>query len=441
MKLSNRCTVLRDRIVNEKPLNEKILPQHIMLFEAGIWNALQTGCSRPHSRIAAGMENVILNAPIIIQDLELLVGYNYADTPYPEFWSPTDTEEDKQIVLNAGFTLEQYRAHLQHHDEVLKYWQYDRHSCGYAQNHADITAEGPFDFIRDFTTADLELDDEWAAIGRCMSDNHTIIGYEKVLRKGFLGLLEEVEQAEKQHGPSDFYDALKALCRAAATLGARYAAQARELAKDYEPGSERYDELLRIAAVCDRVPAQPARSFHEAVQSLVFAHIINTWEDGINANSLGRLDQILYPYYVNDITNKKLSDEQAFELICSLWLKLYRDYDVQQSCVGGCDRNGKDATNALSYMMLDATEALGFIRCLSVRYHSGTDKAFLKRALEVVGRVQKGVPFFFNDEVMIPALVSKGIALEDAREYTQIGCVETVLSLGSCFYYLLDRTK
>ena len=77
--------------------------------------------------------------------------------------------------------------------------------------------------------------------------------------------------------------------------------------------------------------------------------------------------------------------------------------------------------------MLDVTEALDFVRCLSVRFDASTDRAFLRRALEVVGRVGKGIPFFFNDDVMIPALVSAGISYEDACDYTQIGCVETVI--------------
>ena len=155
--------------------------------------------------------------------------------------------------------------------------------------------------------------------------------------------------------------------------------------------------------------------------------MINTWEDYINANSLGRLDQILYPYYKRDIENGTLTKGEAFELLCCLWLKLYRDYDVQQSCVGGADKEGNSAVNELSYLMLDVTEALGFVRCLSVRYSPRTEKAFVQRALEVVGHVQKGIPFFFNDDVMVPALVSHGICLEDARDYTQIGCVETVI--------------
>lgn len=424
--LSDRCQILRDYAVNQKPMNRKILAQHPILFEEGMWDALEAK-KGPHSVIAAGMVNVMTRSVPIIQEGELLVGYNYADTPYPEFWSPGDTEEDRALVAEGGFTDEQFRRYLEHHEEVLRHWQYDRHAWEYNVTHNSEIAEGKFPFLKDFTTQELELDDEWAAIGRCMSDNHTIIGYERVLKKGFSGLLREIEAAEKVNGPSDMYDAMKQLCHAASVLGQRYAAEARRLAQEPDLSPARRAELEQIARNCSRVPEQPAETFWEAAQSLLFAHLINTWEDGINANSLGRLDQILYPYYQRDLERGILTRDQAFELICCLWLKLYRDYDVQQSCVGGCDRDGNDAINELSYMMLDATEELDFIRCLSVRFTPRTEKRFLERALEVVGHVQKGVPFFFNDDVMIPALTSTGIALEDAREYTQIGCVETVL--------------
>ena len=126
------------------------------------------------------------------------------------------------------------------------------------------------------------------------------------------------------------------------------------------------EDLEKIIAVCSRVPAKPAESFQEAVQSLWFAHILNTWEDGINANSLGRLDQILYPYYKADLEKGKLTKESAFEMICCLWLKLHRDYDVQQSCVGGTAADGSSQVNELSYLMLDAVEQLNYKRNILV---------------------------------------------------------------------------
>ena len=220
---------------------------------------------------------------------------------------------------------------------------------------------------------------------------------------------------------------MKMVCTSALTIGEKYAKKAKEL---LDENNENYlkEDLEKIISVCSCVPKYPAKSFIEAVQSLWFAHIINTWEDFINANSLGRLDQILYPYYKADIENGVITKEEAFEIICLLWLKLYRDYDVQQSCVGGTDINGNSQVNELSYLMLDATEQLGFVRCLSVRFSpENTEREFIKRALEVTGHLQNGVPFFFNDNVMIPALKSKGIDPEDACDYTQIGCVETVI--------------
>lgn len=231
---------------------------------------------------------------------------------------------------------------------------------------------------------------------------------------------------EEKNGGS-FYEPLKLICEAACELGEKYAKKAAELLASTENDHQRRGELKAIIETCRQVPRRPARTFMEAVQSLWFAHMINTWEDGINANSLGRLDQILYPYYKADMDKGILTKEEAFEILCCLWIKLYRDYDVQQSCIGGCDAEGNPAINELSYLMLDVTEALDFIRCLSVRFSADTERAFIQRALEVVGHVQKGIPFFFNDDVMIPALTAYGIPYEDALDYTQIGCVETVI--------------
>ena len=425
--LSGRCARLRDLAVEKKPLGRRIAALHAMHFEKGMLDYVRGGGTGGHSRIAAGVANVVCHAPAIIQDEEFLVGYNYADTPWPEFWHPEDTPEDRALLREEGFGPEAFEEYRRHHDEAVSYWQFDRHAFDFNARHDPTIANGRFPFLKDFTRAELELDDEWAAIGRCMSDNHTLVGYEQVLRLGFDGLRERVEACAARNGQSDMYDAMRVVCDAGCALGAGYAARAEAMAAALPEGDARRAELEQIARVCRRVPARPARTFHEALQSLLFAHILNTWEDGINANSLGRLDQMLYPYYRQDIEAGRIAPEQAFELLCCLWIKLYRDYDVQQSCVGGCGPDGADATNELSCMMLDVTEALGFVRCLSVRFSPRSDPRFIRRALEVVGHMQKGVPFFFNDDVLIPALCSKGVALEDARGYSQIGCVETAI--------------
>jgi pyruvate-formate lyase len=112
--------------------------------------------------------------------------------------------------------------------------------------------------------------------------------------------------------------------------------------------------------------------------------------------------------------------------LAALWVKLYQPYDVQQMMIGGQKPDGSDATNPLSYLVLDVTEGLGFVRCLSARLHRNTPHEFVARCVDLVAR-GGGIPFFFNDEALIPALESKGIPLEEARGYAAIGCIEITI--------------
>ncbi|MCL1793135.1 MAG: hypothetical protein FWG34_04620 [Oscillospiraceae bacterium] len=386
--LSKNCETLRENAVNAKPHAKIVELERARWFCSGI---LQEAKRNPEYEnvclTAAGMESVILNSKAVILEGELIVGCNYG--------LGEDPSECVDIQRNLGEISEaEANALKKQFQSALGLYRRK-----YPEN----------------GQLDDELAKDGAIGGAIITDNHSVIGYEQVLKLGFDGLLKKVGECEKSNGGSKWYSAIKRVCRAASAIGERYAEKAKEA------------DLENIAEICRKVPRNPAGSFHEALQSLWFSHMINTWEDGINANSLGRLDLILYPYYRSDIDNGVLTKAQAFELICCLWIKLYRDYDVQQSCVGGCDSEGCDAANELSRLMLDATEALDFVRCLSVRFSANSDPAFLRRALEVVGHMQKGIPFFFNDDVMIPALAKKGIAMEDARGYAQIGCVETVI--------------
>ncbi len=401
-KITDRVEFLRNEAVNVKTMSEKVKHIWQFLFRLG-----ELSCSDNDSNMiitAKSLCNVIKNSPGIILDNELIVGYNFGDNGHNEKFDINDNEKTRKNLMQCGFTKEQIDFYFAN-ENVSKYKM--------------------MPYKEEYTPQESQLHQERAAMGRCMANNHTVIGYEEVLKHGFEGLLERVEAFEKINGESDLYTSLKMICNEAVKFGDKYSEEALKQAET--ASKERAAELKEIAKVCQNVPRKPAASFREAIQSLWFAHILNTWEDRINANSLGRLDQILYPYYKNDIENGVISKDEAFELVCCLWIKLYRDYDVQQSCVGGSDADGNEVVNDLSYMMLDATEKLDFIRCLSVRFSRNTDKKFLKRALEVVGHVQKGIPFFFNDDVMIPALEYGNIAHEDAVGYSQIGCVETVI--------------
>ena len=404
-ELTDRCENLRREAMEAKSISSKISVQRAVRFVFGELKAPEG--SDNMILTACGISETITSSPAIIGDGELIVGYNYSDDDrgYHYLYSPVpDDSFGRAALLENGFSADETELYFNNRDAAAARFKYSPAS-GLHEKY-------------------IALSSERSARAAGIDSNHSVIGYEKVLKLGFEGL---AKQAKKHTGSNSLHKAMEMLCEAGGKIGENYAKKARELLSGSGLCENRRKELEEIAKRCLQVPAKPARNFFEAVQGLWFAHIINTWEDGINANSLGRLDQILYPYYKKDIENGALTKEEAFELICCLWIKLYRDYDVQQSCIGGCGSDGEPAENELSFLMLDATERLGFVRCLSVRYSQKTDRAFLHRALEVVGHVKKGIPFFFNDDVLIPALVSKGISLEDARDYTQIGCVETVI--------------
>jgi len=414
--LTDRCELLRQNVITMNDYEDQYCMQRQVYSALGRIHAAEKGLTQTEI-VAQGLANVLERFHPVIIPGELIVGFNYPDTKYPERFTPNKNPEHYELAAKNGICKELLEEYFSYQEDAKNrdFFEYEKKQVDFAYAVDDPPSQ-----------QELQATQDHASIVRNIDSNHTVIGYEKVLRLGFRGILEEISAYEKANGCCAMYTAMKQICTAACEMGHKYAKLVKEL-KEMQKDVYQANDLDQIIQVCERVPEYPASSFAEAVQALWFAHIVNTWEDFINANSLGRLDQILYPYYKADIENGSITKEDAFELICCLWLKLYRNYDVQQSCVGGTSEDGSSQVNDLSYMMLEATEQLNIIRCLSVRFSQNTEKEFIKRALEVVGHVQKGVPFFFNDDVMIPALQSKGINRKDACDYTQIGCVETVI--------------
>ncbi|MCX6361128.1 MAG: hypothetical protein NT029_15060 [Armatimonadetes bacterium] len=260
--------------------------------------------------------------------------------------------------------------------------------------------------------------------------NHSIRDYSRVLSEGFTGIISRIDAGLAAQAPTDPQApqrratlwAFRAVADAALGLGVRHAAALRAQAADARDEATR-TRLQTMADTCERVPAQPAHTFAEAVQSLWFAHMVTVWEDGVNANGIGRIDQILWPYLEADLAAGRTTRAEASDLLAELWLKLYMPYDVQQMMVGGRRTDGSDAVNPLSYLVLDVTEAMDFVRCLSARLHNGSPRPFVTRCVELVAR-GGGIPFFFNDEALVPALVDHGVPIEDAQGYAAIGCIE-----------------
>jgi pyruvate formate-lyase/glycerol dehydratase family glycyl radical enzyme len=372
-------------------------------------------------RKATVLAYIIQNMEADIFDRELVVGYNYYGS---------DDGQGQELGIAPRDA-----AGKEHLLEYLHKGELDEAQISFILDTLDesgaLTAQTAY--IAERSAEAILAEDEGVLRAWATAENHTVLGYEKILHQGFAGISAEITDQLQQLDWSEPNASQKKLllestllvAQAAGTIGRRYAEKASQL-MDRCADDDYRTELAAIRQITQQVPEFPARSFREAVQSLWFAHIINTWEDGINANSLGRIDQILYPYYAQDTAEGRLSYAEAFELVACLWLKLYRDYDVQQVTLGGVDGEGKDAANDLTYLMLDVTESLDLIRCMGIRLHKDSPDQLLSRTLQIV-RKGKGVPFFFNDDALIPALTANGIALHDARDYANIGCVETTI--------------
>lgn len=261
---------------------------------------------------------------------------------------------------------------------------------------------------------------------------HVTIGMKKVLDMGFKGIAAQAaeqlsvlkESDEKYAKRKDFLESVQVAAAAVCEFAERYAKLAEEMAqKAVEP---RKSELLAIAERCRRVPADTPRTYMEAVQSLWMTQIamtISYGEDSIFCP--GRVDQFLYPYYKADQEAGRLTPDEALEIMEEYFIKLshFNGFGPNHITIGGVDRNGGCAVNDISYMMLEALDRLkGLRNGLAVRIAKNTPRDFLLKACAVHRRTA-GVQFD-NDEVNVPGMMADGYALEDARDYSIIGCAE-----------------
>ena len=194
-----------------------------------------------------------------------------------------------------------------------------------------------------------------------------------------------------------------------------------------------------IAQNCANVPEKGANGFYEACQSFWFVQQLLQIESSGHSISPGRFDQYMYPYYKKDLDSGKITRAQAQELMDCIWVKLndlnkcrdaasaegFAGYSLFQNLIaGGQNAEGIDVTNDLSFMSIQASMHVFLPQpSLSVRVWNGTPHEFLIKAAELT-RTGIGLPAYYNDEVIIPSLVSRGLTLEDARDYNIIGCVE-----------------
>ncbi|AND78810.1 glycyl radical protein [Streptococcus pantholopis] len=279
-------------------------------------------------------------------------------------------------------------------------------------------------------------------------DAHLAVNYQKLLQEGLIGFEKKTRQAkadldltvpesiDKYH----FYDAILIVIEAVKTYANRFAKLASEMAETASP--KRRKELLEIADICQHVPYRPARSFAEAVQSVWFIQCILQIESNGHSLSYGRFDQYMYPYAKADLEAGRETEDSIIERLTNLWIKTLTINKVrsqahtfssagsplyQNVTIGGQTRDKKDAVNPLSFLVLKSVAQTHLPQPnLTVRYHAGLHKAFMNEAIEVM-KLGFGMPAFNNDEVIIPSFIAKGVAEEDAYDYSAIGCVETAV--------------
>ncbi|MBC3253142.1 formate C-acetyltransferase [Serratia fonticola] len=278
---------------------------------------------------------------------------------------------------------------------------------------------------------------------------HIIIDYPRLLNNGLDSLLAELQSHADQQPDNAFYAAALLLLQASQRHILRYASLARQMAEQCSDETRR-TELLRIAEISSHNAHHKPQDFYQACQLFWYMNIILQYESNASSLSLGRFDQYMLPFYQASLNQ---GQDPAFlkELLESLWVKC-NDIVLLRSTssaryfagfptgytilLGGLTETGRSAVNVLSFLCLDAYQNIRLPQPnLGVRVNEFIDRPFLLKTAETI-RLGTGIPQIFNDEVVVPAFLNRGVSLEDARDYAVVGCVE--LSIPGRTYGLHD---
>ncbi len=390
------------------------------------------------TRRAKAFCHILENIPIVIRDNELVVGSATIKPRscqvFPEFsfeWLESEFETVETRSADPFYISEETKKELH---EAYKYWK------------GKTTSELAYSYMAPETKIAMEHNIFTPGNYFYNGVGHVTVDYAKVLKVGYRGIIEEVKAAKAKlnFGDGDyvtrkaFLDAVEMSCEAAIGYSKRYAELALSLSQK-ERDFNRKKELINIAANCATALENGAKSFWEACQAFWFVQMLLQTESSGHSISPGRFDQYMYPYYKADIAAGKLTREFAQELMDCIWIKLndlnkvrdaasaegFAGYSLFQNLIaGGQNIHGEDATNDLSFMCIEATlHVLLPQPSFSVRVWNKTPYEFMARAAELT-RTGVGLPAYYNDEVIIPSLLSRGLTMEDARDYNIIGCVE-----------------
>ncbi len=388
-------------------------------------------------RRAKLLERILTTMTIIIRDDELIVG-NHTEKLragaifFPECsaeWIEKDIDNFPTREQDPFLVSEKVRKELL---DIVPYWRGKSLSNSISQAVPPEEVLAAKHAVSHVTYSD--------------GTGHVLPDYEKILAKGFKGIIEEIRCKKSSldtytamsYRKKQMLEAMEITVEAIIKFAHRFSEEAKRLA-ELEEDEVRKKELKRISENCAWVPENPCRGFYEALQAIWFVNLVIQLESNGTGVSIGRLDKIIYPYYKKDIDEGNLSQGEAQELLDSFWLKfeeinkvrnsaivgIYSGYLTNQAItIGGIDSDGKDITNPVTYMCLEAQKRV-HLRSpqLALRVHGRTPYKLLRKAVEVIS-MGGGLPQLIGDNAIIQSLVRIGLPLEVARDYANIGCVE-----------------
>lgn len=379
---------------------------------------------------AYALKAALENIEIRVEEGELIVGNRTAGVRYgvvfPESGSSWVDREFETLPTRPQDRFQVKEEDIRYFREVIRpYWK--------GKSLEDVLSDAYGDEISKIAKV-VKINQKDHAQGHICPDCASW------LRKGPSGISEEakakMEGADAQQ--KLFYQSVQLVMEGAKNFMNRYAQNIRGMEQRQDDLEKRL-EMEQVARNCENLAQRPAATFHESLQSIWFLMVILHMESNASSFSPGRLDRILYPYYQADLDKGTLTRKRALELVECLWLKFNEIVYMRNAnsakffagfpigfniAIGGQDESGNPVENEVSYLFLEAQEELGLPQPnLSVRLHEDTSDQLLKRAIQVVSK-GSGMPQFFNDKAVIPALEALGVTHSDAMDYAIVGCVE-----------------
>jgi len=392
-------------------------------------------------RRAYALEKTLKEMSVFIDEGELIVGNQSsalrAAPVFPEYvtsWILNELDEFDKRPGDAFFVTEDQKKELK---ELCKWWE------------GKTLIEKGYSIM---SPLNREIHDSGIirAEGNLTSgDAHIAVNFEKILKIGLAGYLNEIELAQRSLRNNDknlaqkqyFYKSLKIGIESFQTFIGRFEKLSNELSLR-EKDTIRKSELVRISENCRNISKNPPSGFYEALQLTWFVQLVLQIESNGHSVSLGRMDQYLWKFYKDDLSTGRISVDFALELLENTWLKLLSINKIrswshtrfsaggplyQNVTIGGQTVDGKDAVNDLSFLILDSVGRMKLTQPnLSVRFHRNINPEFLNQCVNVIGK-GFGMPAFNNDEIVITSLIDIGVAREDAYNYSAIGCIEVAV--------------